>query len=160
MRSGYYVSWADGCSSVSTLLMCVCVCAFTSGCLWEPGGNSESLGEGCVRSVGGKKNQKQSKAVWSAWPCDWHKFAVNRLWPNNLCVSCHGVVKERPTDLRAVWLLWQLPHSWKWGRFFSFFFCPEVKRHQQADVHAAVTVGVNTSSHCCPHSGLLSDKRD
>lgn len=65
------------------------------------------------------QRQKQRKAVWSGRP-RWHKFAVNRLRPNNLCVSCHGAVKERPTDLRAVWLPWQLPQSWKRGRFFFF----------------------------------------
>lgn len=69
---------------------------------------------------------------WSFWPC-WHKFAVNRLWPNDLWVFRHGVVKENLT-----FRLFGCCGSCCLTRHYGSVFCPEVKRHQQANVQAAV----------------------
>lgn len=68
----------------------------------------------------------------SFWPC-WHKFVVNRLWPNDLWVLHHGVVKENLT-----FRLLGCCGSCHLARHYGSVFCPEVKRHQQPDVQATV----------------------
>lgn len=84
------------------------------------------------RGEQGVMREERKVCCWSFWPC-WHKFVVNRLWPNDLWVLHHGVVKEN--------LTFRLPGccgSCRLARHYGSVFCPEVKRHQQADVQAAV----------------------
>lgn len=49
----------------------------------------------------------------SVWPC-WDKFAVNRLWPDDLCVLRQGVVNEKPVLRAAQLLLLRLPYMALW----------------------------------------------
>lgn len=135
MRFGYYVSCEQTGAPVCRLFYSVCVCLHVRV---SQGGECEVWG-------GETENKARRLSRWSAWP-RWQKFAVNRLRPNNLLrfLSRRRWRKGRPTfGLFGCRGSCRLCAAFMEGKGeFCFFFCPGVKRHQQADVHAAVTVEV------------------
>lgn len=143
MRFGYYVSCEQTGAPVCRLFYSVCVCVARQGVSGSEG----------VRLEGGEtQNKARRLSRWSARP-RWHKFAVNRLRPNNLLrfLSRRRWRKGRPTfRLFGCRGSCRLCAAFMEGRvggevIFFFFVCPGVKRHQQADVHAAVTVTVEVA---------------
>lgn len=122
------VLWADKCSSVCSLFS-LCYLHISQlrqkkkkMCFWYPEESGESWG-------------KEKICCRSFWSC-WHKFAFNRLWPNDLSSPpSQGVLKENLTFRPALVAVAAAAFAHHYG---SVCFCPGVKRHQQADVQAAV----------------------